>query len=130
MSFKSLKGDYTIRINNNCKIPTDCKVHKLAARLDHTANFDNWHNWDLMEVDTVGNLVDSHPVHHTVLPEIVVATDRARSDRCCTGMKIVNPRTEEVAHLIDQFSLSLEVKNRCNINIITFFIISAILIYF
>lgn len=115
MSFRSLKGDYMIHINNNCKIPIDCKVHKLAVRLDHTASFDNWHNWDPMEVGTAGNLVDSHPDHCTVHLEIVVATDRAHSDHYCTGMKTVNPRTEEVAHLTGQFSLSSEAKNRCNI---------------
>lgn len=115
MSFRSLKGDYMIHINNSYKIPIDCKVHKLVVRLDHIASFDNWHNWDLMEVGTAGNLVDSHPDHCTVHPEIVVAIDRARSGHCCTGMKIVNPRTEEVAHWIDQFSLFSEAKNRCNI---------------
>jgi len=37
----SLKGDYVTDINNNCKIPTDYKVHKPVVHLDHTASFGN-----------------------------------------------------------------------------------------
>lgn len=73
-------------------------------------------------MDTVGNLADNHPVHHTARLGTVAVTDRARSVHCCIDMKTVNLQTVVVARSTDRFSLSLEAKNRCRYNKIIFFI--------
>ena len=109
----SLRDNYVTDINNNYKIPTGYKVHKPVVHLDRTANFDNQHNWGLMEVDTADNLVDNRPDHHIVHLETVVVIDKDRSGRYCIGMKTANPRMVKVVHSTGRFSF-LEAKNRCN----------------